>query len=392
MSFFSEDMRRDPFPIYAQLRQESPVLCIPGSEIWLVLDYDGVRRALNDLDVFSSDMTLAGQGKPEWFLFLDPPRHAKLRALVLRAFTPRVVANLGPRIGAVSRELLDEVTPRGAMDLVGEFAAQLPLRVISDMLGLPVADVPRLRRWTDALLGLAGAVSGDDTPESIASIRAANAEMSDYVGAQIEERLVHARDDLLTRLIDAEVDGERLSAAELLGFFQLLLLAGSETATNLIGNAVLCFLDHPEQLARVRAEPALVPAAVEEVLRFRSPVQAVFRATRTPVALGGRDIPAGKLVLPMLGAANRDPGPFREPERFDIRRDPNPHLGFGHGAHFCLGAALARIEARVALTDLLRRCPDLARADTGPWTPRAAFHVHGPTSLPVRFTPTPRGG
>lgn len=392
MSFFSENMRRDPYPMYARLRRETPVLSIPGTEVWAILDYEGVRRALSDSEVFSSDMKVAGRGNPEWFIFHDPPRHTRLRALVLRAFTPRVVAGLEARIAALSRELLDRVTPSGSMDLVADFAAPLPMRVITELLGLPAADVPRFSRWTELLLGLAGAVSGEETSASAAAYAAGTAEMMDYIGEQIARRERAPREDLLTRLVAAEVDGERLGAREIVGFFQLLLVAGSETTTNLISNAILCLLEHPEQLGRLRGDPALLPGAIEEVLRHRSPVQAVFRATRAAVRLGGREIPAGRLVLPLVGAANRDPGHFVEPDRFVIARDPNPHMAFGHGVHFCLGAALSRLESRIALTDLLRRCPDLARAEPGPWAPRAAFHVHGPARLPVRFGATPAEG
>jgi cytochrome P450 len=192
---------------------------------------------------------------------------------------------------------------------------------------------------------------------------------------------------LLTRLTEAEVDGERLTAEEILGFFQLLLLAGQETTTNLITNAVLCLVEHPDQLARLRAAPELLPSAIEEVLRYRSPFQWFYRVTRRDAEVHGQTIPAGKLVLVGVGAANRDPKQFRDAGRFDITRDPNPHLGFGHGIHFCLGAPLARLEARVALTDILGRLEGLALANDEPWEPRPALHVHGPTRLPVRFAP-----
>jgi cytochrome P450 len=200
------------------------------------------------------------------------------------------------------------------------------------------------------------------------------------------------RDDLLTRLVEAEVDGERLTEEEIFSFFQLLLLAGTETTTNLIANAVLCFLDHPEQLARVRAASELLPAAIEEVLRFRTPVQIVFRATTQDVELRGRVIPAGALVFLMVGSANRDARQFRDAHRFDVAREPTPHVAFGFGAHFCIGAALARLEARVALSALLERVPDLRRAHRGPWSPRTGLNVQGPRSLPMRFTPGRRSG
>jgi cytochrome P450 len=195
-------------------------------------------------------------------------------------------------------------------------------------------------------------------------------------------------DDLLTRLVQAEVDGERLSEQEIIGFVELLIVAGQETTSNLIANAVLCFIENPGELARLQAALELWAKAIEEVLRYRSPVQWVFRATRCDVAMHGQTIPAGKLVLPMIGSANRDPLVFTEPGRFDVAREPNPHIAFGHGIHFCLGAPLARLEASIALPDLVARLKHLEPAGDEPWEPRSALHVLGPTRLRVRFEAT----
>ena len=203
----------------------------------------------------------------------------------------------------------------------------------------------------------------------------------------IAQRRAAHQDDLLTRLVEAEVDGERLTPEEILGFVQLLLVGGQETTANLINNAVLCFLEHPDQLARLRAAPDLLPSAIEEVLRYRSPLQWMPRATRRDVEMHGQVIPAGKLVLPMIGSANRDPKQFRDAGRFDITRDPNPHIAFGHGIHACLGAPLARLEARIALADFLERVQGFELASDEPWEPRKALDVHGPSRLPIRFTP-----
>ena len=207
--------------------------------------------------------------------------------------------------------------------------------------------------------------------------------MRAYLDALLDERRARPREDLLSALATAEVDGAHLTGDELLGIFQILLVAGSETTTNLLGNALLCLADHPDALGRLRDEAALLPAVIEEVLRFRSPVQATFRRTRVDVAHGDRVIPAGRLVLAMIGAANRDPRQFPDAERFDIARADNAHLAFGHGIHFCLGAPLARLEARVALPVLLEHLPDLRLTEAG-WQPREAFHVHGPARLPLR--------
>jgi cytochrome P450 len=215
---------------------------------------------------------------------------------------------------------------------------------------------------------------------------AAKNEMKAYVADLLAARRRAPEGDLLTRLVEAEVDGERLTDDEILGFFQLLLAAGIETTTNLIGNAVLCFLESPGALARVEAAPDAWPTAIEEILRYRSPGQMMFRQARRDVTLRGGTVPAGAFVLAMIGAANRDPAQFQDPGRFDVARTPNPHLAFGHGAHFCLGAALARLEARIALPDLLGRARDLALASDAPWEPRKALHVHGAQRLPIRFT------
>jgi cytochrome P450 len=359
---------------------------VPRQEFWMLLDYESVKRALHDPAVFSSRAAPPG-GKPlDWLIFLDAPLHTKLRALVMRTFTPRAVASLEPRIEALAHELLDKVIGRGTMDLATEFAAPLPLLVIGELLGVPATDRELLSRWSDAILHLGDTIyGGERAAKAIAHYRAAKEEMAPYVQRQLAERRVTPRDDLLTRLVEATVDGERLTEEEILSFFQLLLLAGSETTTNLISNAMLCFIAYPDQLARLRAAPELLPSAIEEVLRFRSPLQMVFRSTTCDVELHGRVIPPEQLVLVMVGSANRDAKHFTNPARFDIARSPNSHIAFGHGAHFCIGSALARLEAKVALPALLARMRDVQLA--GPWVPHTAVNVHGPRRFPIRFTP-----
>jgi cytochrome P450 len=387
IDLFSEEARRNPYPLYDQLRSASPVFQEPGSGLWMIFDYEGVKRALSDPEAFSS------RYGPEWIVFLDPPRHTKLRALISKAFTPRSIANLEPRIRELARGLLDRTVERGEMDLVADFSAPLPMLVIAEMLGVPVADRPRLQRWADVMLAMSYTISGKQTDAARAATAeyvAATAEMDAYLTGLLRERRAAPRDDLLTRLVEAEVDGERLSPQETLGFFQGLLLAGSETTMGLINNAVLCFMEHPDQLARLRAAPDLLPLAVEEVLRYRTPLQWMYRLPRRDVEMHGRVIPAGKLVLVVLAAANRDPQQFQEPGRFDITRDPNPHLAFGHGIHFCLGAPLGRLEARVALAEFLERAKGFRLASAEPWVPRKGSHVHGPARLPIRFEPSPR--
>ena len=388
---FSDKVRRDPFPMYDYMRSQTPVLKAPPPfDLWMIFDYQGVKRALTDHAAFSS----AVPGPRDWFIFFDPPRHTKLRGLLKTALTPRVFASMEPRIRELSRQLLDQSLPRGQMDLATEYAVPLPMMVISEMIGIPLSDWERFKRWSDGILRLSYTVRGMDAAEAMRArdefVKVA-AEMDEYLRERIAQRRTSrhsdesAQPDLLSRLIDAEVDGQRLTHDEILGFFQLLVVGGQETTANLINNAILCFLEHPDQLAMIQANMDLLPSAIEEVLRYRSPLQWVMRTPAHDIEMSGQTIPAGKLVLAMIGSANHDPNQFPDPGRFDIRRDPNPHVAFGNGIHFCMGAALARLEAKIALTDLLQRTKGLALASDEPWQPRRALHVHGPSSLPCVF-------
>lgn len=383
--FRSEEARRNPFALYNALRAHGPVLRDPAMGIWLILDYDNVRRVLHDHDTFSSAVSQGVTSR--WMIFSDPPRHGRLRALVSKAFTPRVVADLESGIRQLSRELIAMRLAEGRMDLMMDYAVPLPLRVIAQMLGVPGSDWKLLREWSDVIMGLIHTLSpGPRGAAAVEAFRATHAEMEKYVSDLAEQRRARPEHDLLTRLVQAEADGEVLSHEDLVGFFQLLLLAGHETTTNLIGNAALSLFEHPADIARLREEPSLRGPAIEEVLRYRSPVQIMFRVTRKNVEMAGHEIPAGSLAMAAIGAANRDPQSFAEADRFDIAREPNPHVAFGSGIHSCIGAPLARLEGRIALDDLLT-LRGLQRADDGPWTPREAFHVHGPSSLPVKFEP-----
>jgi cytochrome P450 len=395
IDFFSDAVRRNPYPVYEELRASSPVLYVPQADLWMIFDYEGARRALSEHENFSSNLLAsAGHPHPAWLIFSDPPRHTKLRALLTRAFTPRVVANLEPRIRELSQELLDRAVVRGEMDLAGDFAIPLPMMVISEMIGIPSGDWPRFRRWSEDILKLSHTIRGMEGAEAAASASAYStviAEMKEYLPELVARRRESPRDDLLTRLVEAEVDGERLTPEDILGFVQLLLVGGNETTTNLIDNAVLCFLENPDELARLGKTPDLLPSAIEEVLRYRSPLQWVFRGTRRDVSMSGKTIPGGKLVLVFIGSANRDRGQFRDPDRFDIARDPNPHLAFGLGIHFCLGAPLSRLEAKIALTEFLSRTKEFKLASSEPWEPRKALNVLGPARLPIRVTTRPLG-
>ena len=283
MDLFSDSMRRNPYPAYDQMLSGSPIVHIPPFDLWMIFDFEGVKRALADHHAFSTELSHApGNGNPgEWFIFFDPPRHTKLRPLISKAFTPRVVADLKPRIRELSCQLLDQTIERGAMDLVADFAVPLPMRVIAEMLGIPADDWPRYKRWSDVILRLANTFARDEEAAvTVKEYRAVTAEMRAFLPDLIAQRRAEHHGGLLTRLVEAEVDGERLTSEEILGFAQLLLVGGQETTANLINNAVLCLMENPDQRARLEAAPGLLPSAIEEVLRYRSPVQWMPRATR----------------------------------------------------------------------------------------------------------------
>ena len=388
-AFLADAARRDPYPLYAEARRASPVVGDAVTGAWALFDHESVKRALLDHDAFGSAVTPPTGKAPDWLVFTDPPRHSKLRAIIARAFTPRAIAALEPRMRQLSRALLAPHLERGHFDLVVDYATPLPVLVIAEMMGIPEVDRGSFVRWSEAIVNLSYSITGGEAAAlAIASHAAAKEEMSAYVDELVARRRVEPRDDLLTRLVEAEVEGERLAPDDLLGFFQLLLVAGTETTTNLVDLAVLTLLEHPRALERVRAAPsALVPSVIEEVLRYRSPAQVAFRETKRDVVMHGRTIPRGAFVLAFVGSANRDPSAFADPDRFDVTRAPNPHLAFGHGVHFCMGAPLARLEARVAIGQLLERVKGIQLVGDGKWEPRKGLHVHGPTRLPIRFVP-----
>lgn len=387
MSLVSElPGRFDPFPLYRELREESPLLFDAAQEVWHVFRYDDVQRVLSEHPVFSSRMR-AGREPDQNHLFAsslistDPPRHRQLRSLVSEAFTLRAVAALEPRIAEIVAELLDRVAGRGSMDLIDDFAYPLPVIVIAELMGIPAEDRDRFKRWSDIV------VSQVREYESSPARAAAQQEMAEYFFAMIERRRRDPGEDLISRLLAAQVDGEHLSVMELLGFCALLLVAGNETTTNLLGNAVLTFTEWPGTIERLGAESGALPSAIEEVLRFRSPVQCMFRITTQDTTLGGTPIPAGSRLAAWIGSANRDGRQFPDPETFAVDRHPNRHLAFGQGIHFCLGAPLARLEARVALSALLARLPGLRLAPGASLERIDSTIIFGPRQLPVEWQP-----
>lgn len=373
-----------PFAWYAQTRAHTPVLRDPRSGAIHVLNYEGVRTVLSDFSRFSSQRGRGGGGDPqhalgESMISTDPPRHRNLRALVERAFTPRAVEALAPRIEELVHELLDNFEG-GGTDFVKAFAEPLPVIVIAEILGIPVKDRADFKRWSD------GVVTG----------QGGGREMAEYFGRLIAERLAGPLDgvDLVSALLRAEIDdGDggrvRLTHQELLGFCMLLLVAGNETTTNLLSNAVQVLSAHPGARDALVAAPDGWPAAIEEVLRLRSPVQSMFRVTTGPTELGGQDLPDGAWVIAWIGAANTDPDVFEAPDEFRPARAPNRHLAFGHGVHFCLGAPLARLEANIALRAVYERFPHLRVREDAELRYIESTIVHGVKELPVHLTVTP---
>jgi cytochrome P450 len=376
----------DPFPGYERMRETAPVFHDEQSGSWHLFRYDDVQRALSEHATFSSriggeDPSGTGQLFASSLITSDPPRHRQLRSLVTQAFTPKAVEALAPRIAGLTDELLDGIAARGSADLIKELAYPLPVIVISELMGIPAQDRDRFKYWSDVI------VSQTQTGSTSEEHYATTSQMIEYFLALIDQRRSRPGDDLISTLLAAEIDGQKLTVPELLGFCSLLLVAGNETTTNLIGNAVLCLTESSGTIDRLLREPALLPQTIEEVLRFRSPVQSMYRATVAETTLGDERIPAGAPVVAWIGSANRDDRQFRRPAEFDVDRGQNRHLAFGHGIHFCLGAPLARLEARIALEALLSRLPGLSLVEGANLERMESTIVYGLKALPVKWQP-----
>ena len=384
--------------LLAWLRQQRDAEWVHHDEqhgIWQVFGYAAVERVLSDPGAFSSDFSEIMPAQRDFALFsrgnfvrMDPPKHRKLRGLVSQAFTPRMVSGLAPRIAELTTELLDGLGGAERFDLVDGLAYPLPVIVIAELLGIPVDDRPIFRKWAELLFSQNQQTSEIRLDE--AALRAlfdavapTMREMNAYLLAHIRQRRAHPHDDLISELVAAEVDGERLDDEEIVGFVGLLLIAGHITTTALLGNAVITLDEHPGAAAELRADPSLLPAAIEEVLRYRSPFPRLARRAARDVEFDGRTIAAHNIVILWVASANRDPAQFSDPDRFDVHRTPNPHLAFGHGIHFCLGAPLARLEAKIALGILLERYRSIAVARDAPPEFHNPWTMVSPKRLPV---------
>ena len=392
----------NPFAIYSLLRTVRPVMRMPvegwgGPGVWFLTRHEDVSFVLRD-PRFSADRLRAPlvrenlERLPAFIqqsaagvrsmLTMDPPDHTRLRKLVNKAFTPRRIAELRPRVERIVDELLEPVMARGRMDVIDAVAAPLPAIVIAELLGVPAEDHRKFKEWAAQIVSGVGQGALDARAATATAVQ----KLFGYLAGIIAARRQEPRDDLISAMVHAQEERDALTDSELLATSNLILIAGHETTTNLIGNGLLALLREPDELERLRRDPALLPTAVEELLRFDGPVQATLRVTTEDVEIGGHRLAEGSLVLVGVGAANHDPAIFADPERLDVGRDPNPHVAFGFGAHFCLGAQLARLEGEVALRALVERFPDL-ELETDVPTYRPNPVLRGLTSLPVRFTP-----
>ncbi len=386
----------DPYPLYKRLRERDPVHRSRLFGGWVLSRYDDVQHVLKDAR-FSADernspgfakeiarrkkLGLLDEGDDLSISMLrsDPPDHTRLRKLVSKAFTPRAVSALEPKIESIVKESLDAAQARGGMDVIADLAYPVPVIVIAEMIGVPTADQDRFKHWSDESVRAMGV-------SSIADVRRANRaskELSQYFRGIADARRKNPRDDLMSGLLAAEAEGDRLSETEVFSTLQLLLIAGNETTTNLIGNGLLALMRNPEQFDYLHRHPERVEAALEELLRYDGPVQATSRIALEDLEIDGRRVSKGQNAFVLLGAANRDPAHFADPDRLDVTRDVDDHLGFGHGRHFCLGANLARLEAKYAIRAVVERFPNMKIAiDEPKW--RSNPILHGMESLPVK--------
>jgi cytochrome P450 len=383
IDFSDPAVRLDPYPEYRRMRDQNPVAFDEGRNTWYVFRYSDVKTVITDSANFSNDTSSLIGAPPTPLIHFDPPGHTKQRALINKAFSPKMIAALDQRISVITERLLDRVVGSGQLEMVHDFSSPLPVSVITEMMGVPEKDHARVKHWADQMAIMSNSLVTGKPPVFDDIMQ-----MLQYLSALVLQRKETPGDDLISALWQAEVDGQSLDMGEILGFCVVLYFGGTESTSNLLTTSVATLLRHPEILAEVRKNPALIPAVTDEMLRYRAPSQAVYRMARRDVELGGQLIKSGQFVVPLIGSANHDESIFTNPDQFDIRRQPNPQLGFGHGIHFCLGAALTRMEARVGLGALLGRLPELTLDEPGPLEPLESYFFYGYTRLRLRFAPT----
>ncbi len=389
---FDDATRRDPFPLYTRGR-ELGIHRYAGLPVFSLFRYADTVDVLRDAATWSSVFPPpAGfeefMNRPPSMIGTDPPEHERLRGLVNPAFTPKIIRRLEPRMVEIADALLDAALAERRVDLVQALTYPLPVTVIAEIIGVPTEDNARFKDWSDKLVETLGVgLFAPPSRQTLERNRAIVDELGEYFRRLVELRRADPREDLLTGLSQAELEGSKLSFDELLQMLILLLVAGNETTTTLIGNTVLTLLDQPEALARLRREPELVPSAIEEVLRFSSPVQLDPRRALRDVELCGEKLREGEMVIAWLGSANRDESVFREPERFDIARKENRQLAFGFGTHYCLGSNLARLEAQIALRSLLAHTKSFELTTREPLPLHRSLVFRSFTEIPVELVP-----
>jgi cytochrome P450 len=390
----------NPYPLYDRLRTEDPVHWDPYLHAWVVTRYKDVVTVLHDysaerqpspeqLDSIGlSSLAPIAKVLIKQMLFLDPPAHTRIRSLASEAFTPRRVEALRTHIQEIADALLDKVQAKGRMEVIADFAVPLPAIVTAEMLGVPSSDYPQLKEWTAVFAEILG--NFQHNAERAAGAIKSLEEMTAYFRSAIAELEVHPREGVVHSLMTAEVDGDRFTEEEVIANSIIVMAGGQETTTNLIATGLLTLLRHPDQMQRLKADSSLLPSAIEELLRFEPPVLQTARLAPADTELGNKKIGRRQGVIAVMAAANRDPERFPDPNRLDLGRQDNRHLAFGWAAHFCFGAALARIEGQIAFETLLRRLPELV-LDPGPLTWRNNQGLRGLEALPVSFRPNGRG-
>ena len=394
------DVLADPYPLYRRLRTESPVHWDPYLHAWVVTRYADVVTVLHrfsaartptpeQLDAIGlSSLAPVAALMVRQMLFLDAPAHTRIRSLAAHAFTPRRVAELRRHIQDIADTLLDAVVARGRMDVIQDLAAPLPAIVTAEMLGVPTADHPQLKAWSADFAEMLG--NFQHNPDRAARVLRSTEDMLDYFRAAVREQRTRPRPGLVSAMLQAEIDGDRFTEDEVIANCIITMIGGQETTTNLIGNGVLALLRHPDELERLRREPALIGSAIEELLRYESPSQHTARLAPEDTVLGGQQIRRRQAVIAVMAAGNRDPERFPDPDRLDLARPDNRHLAFGWAAHFCFGAPLARLEGQIAVSTLLGRLAAL-RLETSALKWRTNLGLRGLTGLPITFTPDSRG-
>ncbi|MCD7035057.1 cytochrome P450 [Metabacillus sp. GX 13764] len=387
----TKEERYNPFAWYSKMRREEPVRWDQDRRSWDVFKYEDVKLVLERKELFSSNRGgNQDQGKQSplsvSLINIDPPKHSQMRALVNKAFTPRAMKEWEPRIQKIVDMLLDEVASEKEFDAVKALTNPLPVMVIAEILGVPIEDQKKFKEWSDWIV----AGPKDNSDEEIQRLREnqgrSHRELVEYFEKIIDQKQKEPGDDIISVLLDASIEGERLSREEIIGFSILLLIAGNETTTNLISNTLYCFTEYPAEYLKVKENPdALVPSAIEEVLRFRSPVQAMNRIAKENTWIGSREIHKGESVVAWIGSANRDDEHFEDAQDFHPERKKNTHMAFGKGIHFCLGAPLARMEADIALKEWIKRFPDFERSENFTLEPIESSFVYGLKEFNVRI-------